>query len=93
MGRSSRKKPMRLAEKLLAIRTALNLSQNELISRIGIQDELTRETVSNFERGVREPSLLVLLAYAHLAGVCLDVLANDDLDLPENLPNTPKHNY
>lgn len=87
MGRSNRKRPSRLAEKLLNIRMALDLSQNELIARIGFQDELQRETISNFERGVREPSLMVLLSYANLAGVCLDVLANDALDLPENLPN------
>ena len=93
MGRSSRKKPLRLPEKLLNIRTTLDLSQNELIARIGFQDELQRETISSFERGVREPSLVVLLAYANLAGVCLDVLANDELDLPEDLPNKPKHTY
>lgn len=93
MGRSSRKRPLRLPEKLLNIRTALELSQNELIAKIGFQDELQRETISNFERGVREPSLLVLMAYANLAGVCLDFLANDDLELPEKLPNSPKHKY
>lgn len=93
MGRSSRKRPLRLAEKLLNIRTALELSQNELIARIGFQDELQRETISNFERGTREPSLLVLLAYANLAGVCLDALANDDLDLPKKLPSNPTHKY
>lgn len=93
MGRSSRKKPLRLAEKLLAIRTTLNLSQNELVIRIGFQDELTRETVSNFERGVREPSLMVLLAYGNLAGVSLNYLADDELDLPDKLPNKPKYKY
>ena len=93
MGRSSRKRPLRLAEKLLQIRIGLDLSQNDLVARIGFQDELQRETVSNFERGVREPSLLVLLAYANLAGICLDFLANDELDLPEKLPNNPKHKY
>lgn len=93
MGRSSRKRPLRLPEKLLKIRTALDLSQNELLVKIGFQEELQRETISNFERGIREPSLLVLLAYASLAGVCLDFLANDALDLPESLPNTPKHKY
>lgn len=93
MGRTSRKKPVRLAEKLTRIRTALNLSQNELIARLGLQDELQRETVSNFERGVREPSLLVLLAYARFAGVCLDALVDDDLELPGKLPGNRKHVY
>lgn len=90
MGRSNRKKPLRLAEKLLKIRTALELSQNGLIIRIGFEDELERTTISNFERGLREPSLMVLLAYAKLAGVCLDYLANDELELPEKLPSNLK---
>lgn len=93
MGRKSRKKPERLAEKLLKIRTELGLSQNQIIVRIGFENELERETVSNFELGKREPSLLVLMAYANLAGVCLDFLVNDNLDLPEKLPNKPKHKY
>lgn len=93
MGRTSRKKPVRLAEKLTRIRTAFNLSQNELIVRLGLQDELQRETVSNFERGVREPSLLVLLAYARFAGVCLDVLVDDALELPEKLPDNYIHTH
>jgi hypothetical protein len=31
------------------------------------------------------------LKYAEAAGVCLDVLANDDLDLPARLPAKPRH--
>lgn len=41
--------------------------------------------VSEFERGLREPSLLVLLEYARLAGVSTDVLINDDLDLESEI--------
>jgi len=40
MGRSSRPKPTRLAEKLVLIRTALGLSQNGIIRRMGLADEL-----------------------------------------------------
>lgn len=39
---------------------------------------------------LREPSLLVLLNYARAAGVYLDVLVDDELDLPERLPARPK---
>jgi transcriptional regulator with XRE-family HTH domain len=41
--------------------------------------------VSEFERGLREPSLLALLQYARLAGVSTDVLIDDELDLPAKL--------
>jgi hypothetical protein len=40
---------------------------------------------------VREPSLPTLLKYAEAAGVWVDVLIDDDLDLPDKLPRSPKH--
>lgn len=91
MGRGSREKPERLAEKLVEIRTALELSQTEILSRMGLTDRLNRDDISKYERGVREPSLLVLLEYARLAGVCLDSLVDDELELPSKLPSRPKH--
>lgn len=91
MGRSSRAKPRRLAEKLLQIRVALSLSQDEVVKRLGLTEEIDRNHISKFERGIREPSLLVLLQYAGAAGVCVDVLIDDNQDLPRNLPSTPRH--
>lgn len=91
MGRGSRERPGRLGEKLTQIRSALGLSQNEMLSRLGLTDKLYRDDVSKYERGVREPSMIVMLRYARAAGVCLDVLADDDLDLPAKLPAKPKH--
>jgi transcriptional regulator with XRE-family HTH domain len=91
MGRGSREKPERLGEKLTQIRSALGLSQNEILSRMGLAEKLARDDISKYERGVREPSLIVMLRYAQLAGVCLDTLVNDDLDLPAKLPAKPKH--
>jgi transcriptional regulator with XRE-family HTH domain len=90
MGTFARRRPLRLARKLLTIRRAFGDSQNSLIRRLGLADELTQSDVSAFERGTREPSLLVLLEYAHAAGVWLDVLVDDELDLPENLPDSSK---
>jgi transcriptional regulator with XRE-family HTH domain len=86
MGQASRKKPALLGDKLLRIRLALGLSQNGMISKLGLGDELSQSNISGFERGVREPSLLVLLAYARLAGISTDILIDDALDLPERLP-------
>jgi transcriptional regulator with XRE-family HTH domain len=90
MGRASRTKPARLAEKLFQIRTALGLSQNEMINRLGLTEELLREEVSAFERGIREPPLPILLRYARAVGVYVDVLIDDELDLPEKLPSGHK---
>lgn len=86
MGRATRQRPERLPEKLLYIRTALGLSQNGLIRRLGLADELTQDYISAYERGVREPPLPVLLKYAQTAGVYVDVLIDDNVDLPYNLP-------
>ena len=91
MGRAARLRSARLAEKLRHIRNALGLSQNELIKQLGLEDVLYQSNISGFESGEREPPLPILLKYAHLAGVCLDILANDSLDLPAKLPARPKH--
>ncbi len=72
MGRYGRKKPARLPEKLLRIRRTLGLSQNGMIRRLGLEEELTQSRVSGYELGTREPSLLTLLRYAKTAGVCVD---------------------
>jgi transcriptional regulator with XRE-family HTH domain len=91
MGRSARLRPTRLAEKLRRIREAFGLSQNEMLRHLGLADLLYRSNISGFELGEREPPLLVLLRYAEAAGVWVDVLINDELDLPEKLPSIPKH--
>lgn len=91
MGKRSRPKPRRLAEKLLQIRQAYDLSQNGMIRRLGLGDELVQADVSAFELGTREPALPHLLRYARTAGVTVDVLIDDDLDLPKKLAGDPMH--
>lgn len=90
MGRVSREKPARLAGKLVQIRNSLGLSQDGIIRRMKLTQRLSRDDISKYERGVREPSLLTLLKYAEVAGVWVDVLINDDLDLPDKLPCSSK---
>lgn len=90
MGRSRRPQPERLALKLLRIREALGVSQAALAGMLE-QPTLHPAHVSGYERGEREPPLPVLLRYARLAGVCLDVLVDDELDLPAKLPAKPRH--
>jgi transcriptional regulator with XRE-family HTH domain len=91
MGSATRPKPVRLAEKLLRIRTALGLSQTEMLHRLELNEKLFRSSLSAYEHGKREPPYPVLLKYAHVAGVCTDVLIDDKLRLPAKLPNIPKH--
>lgn len=90
MGQSSRPTPARLAEKLLQIRAGLQLSQNGLIRQLGAGDELTQARVSAYERGAREPPLLILLGYARAANVSVEALIDDELELPKKLPAHPK---
>lgn len=91
MGRSPKDPPRRLAEKLLRIRKELGLSQNELIRRLGLAENFRQASVSGYELGTRVPPLQVLLGYADLAGVWVDVLIDDGLDLPDVLPRREKH--
>lgn len=91
MGRYPRRRQRRLGEKLRQIRDALGLSQSQIVHRLGLVDEFTRTNISNYEQDEREPPLFVLLEYARLAGICLDVLVDDKHDLPRLLPSTPVH--
>lgn len=90
MAKASRKKPARLAEKLLEIRTNLGLSQNGMIRRLGLTEELEQDYISKFERGIMIPPLHVLLGYAEAANIWVEVLIKDSVDLPENLPASTK---
>jgi transcriptional regulator with XRE-family HTH domain len=80
-----RPKPERLAEKLKQIRTTLGLSQTEMLMRLGVEDLISYHRISEYESGKREPLLVILLRYARVAGVHMEVLADDELDLPEKL--------
>lgn len=91
MGKYPRRKQRRLADKLLQIRLSLNLSQNQILWQMGLDEDFSRTNISNYELGQREPPLFVLLQYAHLSGLCLDVLIDDDLELPKRLPSVPEH--
>ena len=91
MARSPRPKPARLPEKLLQIRLALDLSQGGMLYQLGLHERLSRTSVSAYELGTSEPPLPVLLDYARMANVWVDVLIDDELDLPDKLPSTKRH--
>lgn len=87
MGSAARPRPERLAEKLLSIRQARGLSQAELIRELNFKPlVLIPAIISTYERGKREPCLPLLLSYSKLAGISVDLLIDDELDLPQGQP-------
>ena len=90
MKKASPTKSGRLAKKLRTIRLGLELSQSQILERLGFGNHLFRSNISQYERGHRVPSPPVLLEYARLANVDVAVLIDDDLDLPEDIPSPKK---
>ncbi len=90
MGRAARLKPERLPEKLLRIRLALELSQSQMVKHLDLEDVIYPSNISGYETGEREPPLPIVLKYARAANVWVDVLIDDELDLPEELPSRKK---
>jgi transcriptional regulator with XRE-family HTH domain len=86
-----RPKQQHLARKLLEIRHTLGMSQIQLVKAMGIDDQVAYHRISEYELGRREPSLWVLLAYARVAGLHLEVIVDDNLELPETLPGKVKY--
>jgi transcriptional regulator with XRE-family HTH domain len=87
---------MRLHEKLRQIRESYSLSQAEMVSRLSLADELKQSDISAFEREPedkwsREPALPHLLRYAKVAGVNVEVLIDDKVELPDKLAPDPMH--
>ena len=73
----ARRRPKRLAEKLLQIRSTLGLSQSEMATRL----QVTRDHVSRYERNKSEPPIEVLLAYARVGSVRLEQIVDDEFEL------------
>jgi transcriptional regulator with XRE-family HTH domain len=90
MKKSSPTTSTRLAEKLQQIRLDLQLSQSQILDRLGFADQLFRSNISQYELGNRIPALAVLLAYSRLAGIDLAVLIDDALDLSKAVPGKSK---
>ena len=73
-----RERPQRIAPKLKAIREHLGVSQSGM-RRINLKCCYTR--ISEFERGKRQPSLPTLLSYARVAGIPLEQVVDDQIEL------------
>lgn len=83
MGQAPRNKPKRLGEKLRQIREALGLPQREMAERLAERTgfTITQTHVSKYEHDRVEPFLETTLAYARLANVEMNEIADDDLEL------------
>lgn len=91
MGTARRPQPEYLPAKLLQIRQSLGFTQEQMAKRLmHVKSPPQPGQISRFERGKREPSLIVLLEYARLAGVTMDVLVDDEVELPKKLPISSK---
>ena len=72
-------RPKRLAVKLRAIRQHLGISQTEMKELLNFKGTYGR--ISDYELGKRQPTVLVLLAYARSVGIHVDDLVDDAVDL------------
>lgn len=76
--------PSRLGEKLRRIRDDYDLTQGKMLLIVNPTEfcETNRARISQYENGTRVPSLIELYNYAGFAGVTMETLINDELDLP-----------
>lgn len=74
-----REKPKRIAPKLKAIRERLGVSQTGMKRLLNYPGAYGR--ISEWELGKRTPDLVVLLSYARVAGIPLEQIVDDDLEL------------
>lgn len=69
--------PQHLAAKLRAIRESFGVSQYRLARKL----QVGRTRLWEFDWGRRVPSWIVLIRYARVAGIPLEFIVDDDIDL------------
>lgn len=82
--------PRRLGYKLRQIRTAMGLTQEEMLKLLDLPPVIPQSTLSAYERNARLPPYFVLARYGDVANVWIDVLVLDSLDLPNKIPSPTK---
>jgi transcriptional regulator with XRE-family HTH domain len=88
---SPRPRPERLATKLRDIRLGLGLSQTQMLRQLEMEERLHYGRISEYESGKREPTLMTILQYARAAGVHIEDIVDDELDLPSKLPGNVRY--
>jgi len=85
MGRSPRPKPKYLAKKLRYIRKHFGLKIERMVELLNTkQARVYPGHISEYERGRREPPLPVLLRYARIVRLPMEILVDDELELPRD---------
>jgi transcriptional regulator with XRE-family HTH domain len=75
--------PKKLGKKLRQIREGLGMSQRQIVEALNYKaTPLRASQISQYENGQREPTMMLVLAYAKLAGISTDVLIDDKMKLP-----------
>lgn len=83
MGTGKRATPARLAEKLKTIRENLGLTTEKMVVELNCPlVPLHRASITQYEKGRREPPLVVLLQYARLYKTAVENLIDDSMNLP-----------
>jgi len=57
-----------------------------MLRHLGTEHSFQTARISEYESGVRQPSLWILLAYARVARVHLESLIDDEATLPDTIP-------
>ena len=75
--------PKKLGKKLRQIREQLGMSQRQIVEMLNYTaTPLRASQISQYENGQREPTMMLVLAYARLAKVPMEVLVDDKMRLP-----------
>lgn len=77
MARYRRQSPKKLASKMREVRLSLDMTQEEVAKHLGTDSG----AISRYERGLREPSLLEVLAFSRMSGVGMELLVDDKMKL------------
>jgi len=77
MARYRRKSPKKLGGKLREVRLRMDMTQEEVAKHLGTDSG----AISRYERGLRDPSLLEILAFSRMSGVGIDILIDDKMSL------------
>ena len=89
----SLKGPKHLPGKLLTIRHRLEASPSQMATLL--DHAVSNQEVGEYEAGISEPDWLILLRYAKLARISMDVLIDDRLELtfPRNWEPPNKYEF
>ena len=74
--------PKKLGKKMRQIREQLGMSQREIVKALNYTaTPLRASQISQYEQGQREPTMMLVLAYARLARVSVESLIDDKMKL------------